>query len=66
MSCVDCSAKNPLAVKSSLIDPDGGSLVDLMVSESQMDLKTLEAQSMPKLKITKWHFIDICESFILV
>ncbi|GMP42197.1 hypothetical protein CsSME_00012017 [Camellia sinensis var. sinensis] len=53
MSCVDCSAKNPLAVKSSLIDPDGGSLVDLVVSESQMDLKTLEAESMPKLKITK-------------
>ncbi|KAL7244848.1 hypothetical protein ACSBR2_000241 [Camellia fascicularis] len=53
MSCVDCSAKNPLAVKSSLIDPDGGSLVDLVVSESQRDLKTLEAESMPKLKITK-------------
>ncbi|CAL5352919.1 unnamed protein product [Camellia sinensis] len=53
MSCVDCSAKNPLAVKSSLIDPDGGSLVDLVVSESQMDLKTLEAESMTKLKITK-------------
>ncbi|GMQ00182.1 hypothetical protein CsSME_00047382 [Camellia sinensis var. sinensis] len=53
MSCVDCSAKNPLTFKSSLIDPDGGSLVDLVVSESQMDLKTLEAESMPKLKITK-------------
>ncbi|CAL5423597.1 unnamed protein product [Camellia sinensis] len=53
MSCVDCSTKNPLAVKSSLIDPDGGSLVDLVVSESQMDLKTLEAESMQKLKITK-------------
>ncbi|CAL5383478.1 unnamed protein product [Camellia sinensis] len=53
MSCVGCSAKNPLAVKSSLIDPDGGSLVDLVVSESQRDLMTLEAESMPKLKITK-------------
>ncbi|CAL5403840.1 unnamed protein product [Camellia sinensis] len=40
-------------IYNSLIDPDGGSLVDLVVSESQMDLKTLEAESMPKLKITK-------------
>ncbi|CAL5371033.1 unnamed protein product [Camellia sinensis] len=42
-----------LSIDYSLIDPDGGSLVDLVVSESQMDLKTLEAESMPKLKITK-------------
>ncbi|KAF7141575.1 hypothetical protein RHSIM_Rhsim06G0022900 [Rhododendron simsii] len=42
-----------LVVKSSLIDPDGGSLVDLMVSESSMGSKTLEAESMPKVKLTK-------------
>lgn len=42
-----------LVVKSSLIDPDGGSLVDLVVSESNRGSKTQEAESMPKVKLTK-------------
>lgn len=42
-----------LVVKSSLIDPDGGSLVDLVVSESNRGSKTQEAESMPMVKLTK-------------
>ncbi|XAR64184.1 Sulfate adenylyltransferase [Bertholletia excelsa] len=42
-----------MSVKSSLIDPDGGSLVDLVVKESERDLKTREAESIPKVKLTK-------------
>lgn len=40
-------------VKSSLIEPDGGSLVDLVVPESQRALKISEAEAMPKVKLTK-------------
>ncbi|KAL3656051.1 AP-2 complex subunit sigma [Castilleja foliolosa] len=40
-------------VKSSLIEPDGGSLVDLVVPENQRALKITEAQAMPKVKLTK-------------
>lgn len=47
-----CS-RDCLTIKSSLIDPDGGSLVDLVVPESQRDLKASEAESMPKVKLTQ-------------
>ncbi|KAA8528733.1 hypothetical protein F0562_036088 [Nyssa sinensis] len=40
-------------IKSSLIDPDGGSLVDLVVPESELGLRTSEAESLPKVKLTK-------------
>ncbi|KAL1322925.1 hypothetical protein HN51_067932 [Arachis hypogaea] len=43
-------------IKSSLIEPDGGALVDLVVSESQRGPKILEAEALPKVKLTK---IDI-------
>ncbi|EEF52700.1 sulfate adenylyltransferase, putative [Ricinus communis] len=53
-------------IKSSLIDPDGGSLVDLVVPESQRELKANEAASMPKVKLTKidveWVHV-ICEGW---
>ncbi|XP_047321927.1 ATP sulfurylase 2-like [Impatiens glandulifera] len=39
-------------IKSSLIDPDGGSLVDLVVNEKERVLKASEAESMPKVKLT--------------
>lgn len=42
-----------LIVKSSLIDPDGGSLVDLVIPASERDLKASEAELMPKVKLTK-------------
>lgn len=40
-------------VNSSLIEPDGGALVDLVVPESERGAKTLEAGSMPKVRLTK-------------
>ncbi|XVE94585.1 hypothetical protein REPUB_Repub02eG0021300 [Reevesia pubescens] len=40
-------------IKSSLIEPDGGVLVDLVVPESEREAKTIEAESMPKVKLTK-------------
>lgn len=40
-------------VKSSLIDPDGGSLVDLVVPEGKRALRISEAEAMPKVKLTK-------------
>ncbi|CAA7031733.1 unnamed protein product [Microthlaspi erraticum] len=42
-----------MAVKSSLIDPDGGELVELVVPESQIELKKAESESMPKVKLTQ-------------
>ncbi|KAI3467653.1 hypothetical protein Pfo_024316 [Paulownia fortunei] len=47
-----CSG-NSFMVKSSLIEPDGGSLVDLVVPESQRAVKISEAEAMPKVKLTK-------------
>lgn len=47
------SPKSIGTIKSSLIDPDGGSLVDLVVPESQRAAKISEAESMPKVKLTK-------------
>nr|XP_043631963.1 ATP sulfurylase 2 [Erigeron canadensis] len=40
-------------IKSSLIEPDGGVLVDLIVSENKKELKTLEAETMVKVSLTK-------------
>ncbi|XP_071697379.1 ATP sulfurylase 2-like [Rutidosis leptorrhynchoides] len=40
-------------IKSSLIDPDGGVLVDLIVSENERELKCIEAEQMVKVKLTK-------------
>ncbi|XP_043713594.1 ATP sulfurylase 2-like isoform X1 [Telopea speciosissima] len=48
--------KGSSMIRSSLIDPDGGPLVDLVVPESERALKRAEAESMPKVKLTK---IDI-------
>lgn len=42
-----------MSIKSSLIDPDGGSLVDLVVLEAERAVKVSEAESMPKVKLTK-------------
>ncbi|KAL6998804.1 AP-2 complex subunit sigma [Sarracenia purpurea var. burkii] len=53
MCSISSSTKGSLVVKSSLIDPDGGCLVDLVVPESQRDLKVREAESMAKVKLTK-------------
>ncbi|CAK9148264.1 unnamed protein product [Ilex paraguariensis] len=47
------SSKVSFTVKSSLIDPDGGSLVDLVVPESERAAKISEAEAMPKVKLTK-------------
>ncbi|KAH7867571.1 hypothetical protein Vadar_004596 [Vaccinium darrowii] len=42
-----------LVVKSSLIEPDSGSLVDLVVVEDKRGFKIQEAESMPKVNLTK-------------
>ncbi|KAG4914760.1 hypothetical protein JHK87_052317 [Glycine soja] len=40
-------------IKSSLIEPDGGALVDLMVSEGERGAKITEAESLPKVQLTR-------------
>ncbi|KAI3518028.1 hypothetical protein L1887_06372 [Cichorium endivia] len=40
-------------IKSSLIEPDGGVLIDLVVPENQRDLKASEAEGMAKVQLTK-------------
>ncbi|KAL8240086.1 hypothetical protein R6Q59_013441 [Mikania micrantha] len=40
-------------IKSSLIEPDGRVLVDLIVPENQRDLKASEAEGMAKVRLTK-------------
>ncbi|GMI91315.1 ATP SULFURYLASE ARABIDOPSIS 1 [Hibiscus trionum] len=40
-------------IKSSLIEPDGGVLVNLIVPESEREAKTAEAESLPKVRLTK-------------
>ncbi|KAK2987358.1 hypothetical protein RJ640_023659 [Escallonia rubra] len=45
--------KDSVTIKSSLIDPDGGSLVDLVVPESKRELKASEAELLPKVKLAK-------------
>lgn len=51
MQSVSSSLK--MTVKSSLIDPDGGELVELIVPESEIGAKKAEAETMPKVKLTK-------------
>ncbi|KAF5462107.1 hypothetical protein F2P56_018146 [Juglans regia] len=41
------------SVRSSLIEPDGGALVDLVVPESERAKKTSEAEALPKVRLTK-------------
>ncbi|KAL8037861.1 hypothetical protein ABFX02_11G065800 [Erythranthe guttata] len=43
----------PMVVKSSLIDPDGGSLVDLAVPEGKRAERIAAAEKMPKVKLTR-------------
>jgi len=50
---VNVSPPRTKVIKSSLIDPDGGSLVDLVVPEKERDLKVSHAESLPKVKLTK-------------
>ncbi|KAE8656067.1 ATP sulfurylase 2 [Hibiscus syriacus] len=56
--------RSPSVIKSSLIEPDGGVVVDLVVPESERGVKTVEAESLPKLRLTKidveWVHV-ICE-----
>ncbi|KAF5203225.1 Atp sulfurylase [Thalictrum thalictroides] len=52
MSSIKNSSSSSL-IKSSLIDPDGGPLVDLVVPENERALKKVEAESMPKVKLSK-------------
>ncbi|XP_054822423.1 ATP sulfurylase 1, chloroplastic-like [Prosopis cineraria] len=42
-----------LRVSSGLIEPDGGKLVELLVEESQRDLKKREALSLPRVKLSR-------------
>lgn len=42
-----------MVVNCSLIEPDGGSLVDLVVPETQRGVKILEAEKMPRVGLTK-------------
>lgn len=42
-----------LRVSSGLIEPDGGKLVELVVEKSQRDVKKREAQSLPRIKLSK-------------
>ncbi|XP_038899984.1 ATP sulfurylase 2 [Benincasa hispida] len=41
------------SIKSSLIDPDGGALVDLVVPENERASRVLEAEPLPKVKLTR-------------
>ncbi|XP_030485285.2 ATP sulfurylase 2 [Cannabis sativa] len=43
-------------IKSSLIDPDGGKLVDLVIPESERASRVLEAQALPKVSLSKIDF----------
>lgn len=43
----------PLAVKSSLIDPDGGALVELVVPEAERAARRAEAAAMPGVRISR-------------
>lgn len=41
------------SIKCSLIDPDGGVVVDLVVPESERASRVLEAEPLPKVKLTQ-------------
>lgn len=40
-------------IKSSLIDPDGGALVDLVIPEAEVGVKVREAESLPEVRLTR-------------
>lgn len=46
-------SKLPTAIKSSLIDPDGGTLVDLVTPVAKRPALAAEAETLPKVKIGK-------------
>ncbi|KAL4343449.1 hypothetical protein AHAS_Ahas11G0079500 [Arachis hypogaea] len=50
---IKCNNSNKNMIKSSLIEPDGGTLVDLIVPESQRDSKMAEVESMAKVNLTR-------------
>ncbi|KAL8139668.1 hypothetical protein V2J09_005689 [Rumex salicifolius] len=52
-SMAAAASNGKMTIKSSLIDPDGGSLVELLVPKSERDLKISEAESLPKVKLTQ-------------
>ncbi|KAL4588364.1 hypothetical protein LXL04_001248 [Taraxacum kok-saghyz] len=52
-SCKQKPITKPIRVSCGLIEPDGGKLVELVVPESQRDLKKREAMSMPKIKLSR-------------
>ncbi|XVE81691.1 hypothetical protein DITRI_Ditri15bG0085800 [Diplodiscus trichospermus] len=45
--------KRCLSVRAGLIEPDGGKLVDLLVPETERELKKREAALLPRVKLTK-------------
>ncbi|KAM1054230.1 hypothetical protein PS2_001591 [Malus domestica] len=49
-----------IVINSSFIDPDGGALVDLVVLESQRAAKALEAEALPKVRLTKIDLKWVC------
>ncbi|KAM1183292.1 hypothetical protein ACFX15_001589 [Malus domestica] len=49
-----------VVINSSFIDPDGGALVDLVVPESQRAAKALEAEALPKVRLTKIDLEWVC------
>ncbi|KAF8022715.1 hypothetical protein BT93_F0277 [Corymbia citriodora subsp. variegata] len=44
---------SPSSIRSSLIDPDGGVLVDLVVPEKDRVLKAKEAEALPRARLTR-------------
>ncbi|KAL1369710.1 hypothetical protein AAHE18_01G007700 [Arachis hypogaea] len=50
---IKCNNSNKNMIKSSLIEPDGGTLVDLIVPESQRYSKMTEIESMAKVNLTR-------------
>ncbi|KAH7567151.1 hypothetical protein JRO89_XS07G0024000 [Xanthoceras sorbifolium] len=53
MNSLSVQSSSSSVIKSSLIEPDGGVVVDLVVPESELGQKTVEAESMPSVKLTK-------------
>ncbi|KAL2894793.1 ATP sulfurylase 2 [Bienertia sinuspersici] len=53
MSSISTTSNQNWIIKSSLIDPDGGSLVDLVVPQNERNFKISEAESLPKVGLTK-------------
>lgn len=50
---VSVKSSSSCVIKSSLIEPDGGVLVDLVVPENERGPKMIEAESMPRVNLTK-------------